>query len=1332
MEKPLLSIDSFSNHLRLIVEPSNSHHCGQASNQIGMLLSGRVARTAPGGEVTDINKKNKPALSRRELLKGLGAGLSAAPFLFHPAPLWGAGQVDSRGARGLKSGFPDDVIRFRPHYPVQPALADILRLVPPGSDQYITEKYAFEIGEQLKSWGESMRRDIHDTSLLKAMLSDHFVASLVPLRTHVMRSAHGIEVTEREFALPEPKSQEQLLKEFSFWLNGLRQLEVTEFDIHSIETVTQIPMLVEIGLRYDLVGLRNGGKREERVGDWKMTLAQKASGTWSIRRWESRPERCCIGPQVGFVDVTAKALGTNESYTQQMLHGVDYWRTVLDSACGIDIYANNGVAAGDYNNDGFDDLYICQPAGLPNRLYRNRGDGTFEDVTERAGVGVLDNTACALFADFENRGFQDLIVVCGAGPLLFRNQGDGTFQLKRDAFEFAKAPEGTFTHAAVADYDGDGRLDIYFCTYQYYLGLDQYHYPVPYYDARNGPPNYLMHNEGGGRFVEKTVAAGMDVENNRYSFACAWGYSGDKGLPDLVIANDFGTSQLYRNHGDGTFSFASKDSHIEDVGAGMSACWSDVNNDGHADIYITSMWEAAGQRVSGQSQFHAAAPQAIRNLYQRHARGNALYQNKGDGTFENDGQKAGVAMGRWSWSADFWDMDHDGFADLYVTDGYISGPERTDIAGFFWRQVVAKSPEDGTSMLAYERGWNAMNELVRSDNSWNGLERNVVFVNHGDGNFSEASAVLGLDCIEDGRSFALADIDHDGRLEVIVKNRNAPQLRVLRNAMTEIGDSIVLRLRGHKSNRDAIGATVTLHCGDLTQTRYLQAGTGFLGQHSKEMHFGLGKTVGTAKATVRWPSGLVQSFEGLQRNQRVALEEGFTTFEAKPFAEVPAVYAKETAQSPVPTEHLPEDVETWLISPLQAPLFELPDAVGTTYRLKDFLGHPTLLHFWASSAPKCSEQLRHLQDHKSALDSSGLKVIAINIDDPADAEAARRLVAEERLSFPTLVATEEVAGIYNIIFRYLYDRRRDLALPTSFLLDADGKIVKVNQGALDAQRLARDAKVASASGADQITRSLPFRGDLLQGTFQRNDFTYGVALFQHGYLAQAAESFEQVLRARPNDPEAYYNLGTLNLRRNDFALARTYLEKTLELRPNYPEAWNNLGMMSAQSGEAAEAITSFEKALELRPAYEIALMNLGNVYRRQGQFAKAEENLSKALTIQPDDPEVNYNLGMLHAQQNDLPKASEYLQRAIALRPTYPEALNNLGIVYVRLQDLEKAEQMFKTAIEVAPNNDQAYLNMARLDMIKNDKAAARQVLEELLKRQPGNAAAAKAMDVLR
>ena len=144
-------------------------------------------------------------------------------------------------------------------------------------------------------------------------------------------------------------------------------------------------------------------------------------------------------------------------------------------------------------------------------------------------------------------------------------------------------------------------------------------------------------------------------------------------------------------------------------------------------------------------------------------------------------------MGRWSWSADFWDFDHDGYSDLYVTNGYISAVDRTDIASFFWRQVVAKSPEDATPSLAYEHGWNAINELIRSDNSWNGYERNVMFANNRDGTFSEVSGVTGLDFLEDSRSFALADIDHDGRLEVILKNRNAPQLRILHNAMKTSG-----------------------------------------------------------------------------------------------------------------------------------------------------------------------------------------------------------------------------------------------------------------------------------------------------------------------------------------------------------------------------------------------------------------------------------------------------------------------------------------------------------------------------------------------------------------
>jgi len=1273
-------------------------------------------------------RNESPILSRRALLKSMGM----APLLLRPAPFFGlARPFGPPGAFADRTPFlPFSDVRLTPHYPVKSPLAEVLRRVLPGSDEYVTEKYAFEIDLLLKGWGEALKTSVLDHSALAGLLDPSIeTVPLTPVREIPLRSGFGIDAVRREFGSTVVQGREHFLTEIRGWLARVSQVKTAEFEIYGIEEIDRMPLTLGLQIRYDLAVLRNDGQREERVGYWRTEWRRDEAQGWKATRWEAGEERLSVARGPGFIDVTPQALGGTASYKSQMLLSVDHWRTVLDGAIGVDVYSNNGVAAGDYDNDGFDDFYVCQPAGLPNRLYRNRGDGSFEDVTEKAGVGVLDNTACALFADFDNRGLQDLLVVCGTGPLLFVNQGDGTFRHKRDAFKFARPPQGTFTHAAIADYDRDGRLDIYFCLYMYYLGLDQYHYPIPYYDARNGPPNCLLHNEGNGTFVERTEAAGLNADNDRYSFSCAWGDANNNGLPDLFVANDFGSSQLYRNNGDGTFAVVSKEAHVEDVGAGMSCCWSDFDNDGHQDIYVPSMWEAAGQRVSGQKQFHEKAPEAIRELYRRHARGNALYRNQGDGTFRNIGRQAGVEMGRWSWSSDFWDFDQDGYPDLYVANGYISAPDRNDLASFFWRQVVAKSSEDATASLAYERGWNAINELIRSDSTWHGYARNVLFANNRDGTFTEVSGTLGMDFIEDSRTFALADIDHDGRLEVILKNRNAPQLRVLHNSMEGIGHSVSFRLRGTKSNRDAIGTAITLEAGALRQTRYLQAGSGFLAQHSKEVFFGVGKPERSLRATVRWPNGLTQQFEDLPLDHRIEIVEGASSFAAKPFAAALPAYAQPGA--PPAIEPLPAQVETWLSEPLKAPEFSLPDLAGEMHTLRQSRGSFTLLNFWASTSPFSLEQLRILDRHHWTSGAGQLEILAVNLDREDDRQAAQSFAARERLAFPVLFATEDVAGIYNLIYRHLFDRRRELAIPTSFLLDREGMIVKVYQGGIDPGRLIEDVKSAPVTAAERMRKAIPFSGELYLGAFQRNDFTYGVAMFQHGYLEQAEESFQQVIAAKPDNPDGYYNLGTLSLQRNDFDQARRYLEQTLKLRPDYPEAWNNLGMMAAQQGNPEEAIRNFQQSLALRPAYAIALLNLGNVYRRMKNYERAEDCLSRALTLQPDDPEINYSLGMLYAQQGQLQRTADYLHKALELRSDYPEALNNLGVLFVREQDYAQAEEQFKTGIRVAPNFDQSYLNLARLYAMRNDKEKARSVLNDLLHLQPGNPGAQQALEII-
>jgi tetratricopeptide (TPR) repeat protein len=1231
-----------------------------------------------------------------------------------------------------ESNSPDE-FHVHPQYRLPRGIEAILRKVPAGFDEFVTEKYQDHVAAVFSEWSSQLRQSPQNTAALEKIISTDFSGeSLKPSVWKPVYEGSPLRVWKGQFADEAMLRGHDFLAEWRASVSAYSKIITAEFQvtlIHSMPEGASGPgqsQLLETVVRFELVGAGQDFYREQRVGNWQISWGLSASEELSLRNWKVLEETRSRSMTPVFIDVAKHAFGGNRSYASQFLHGTDYWRTVLDGASGIDIYGHNGISVADIDGDGFDDLYVCQPAGLPNRLFRNRGDGTFEDITELSGLGVLENTACALFADFDNSGRQDVIVVRANGPLLFRNLGEGKFRAKPDAFQFGDPPRGTFTGAAIADFDRDGWLDIYFCLYAFYQGTDQYRYPMPYYDAENGPPNFMMRNNRDGTFGDVTRQSGLDQHNTRFSFCCAWGdYNGDH-WPDLYVVNDFGRKNLYRANGDGTFTDVAPEAGVEDVGAGMSGCWLDFDNDGRQDLYVADMWTAAGMRVSEQGDFQKESSKQIRDLYRKHAMGNSLFQNSGAGNFADASARSGTTMGRWAWSSDAWDFNHDGFLDLYIANGMISGETREDLNSFFWRQVVSNSPQEPKPNHEYEQGWNAINELIRSYGTWSGFERNVFYLNNRDGTFSDVSGIVGLDCIEDSRTFVLSDFDHDGRQEMVLKNRNSPQLRFFKNVIPDLAPAIAFRLTGKKSNRDAIGACVTVETESGRQTRWLQAGSGFLAQHSKELFFGLGTAKGPVRASIRWPSGLLQNLAELPLNHRVWVEEGVPPSRVERFVKSSNLRTLPVAEFSAP-EVLPAAIETWLLAPVQAPEFSLRGKDGRPESLSARRGKPVLTCFFSASAAGSEDHLKQLEKLNSSREREGLQLLVMDVD-PAQGGDERQHQSRSAHNFPILQATQDLIAVYNLLFRSLFDRHRDLSLPTAFLIDEAGDIVKVYQRSIENEHFGEDFKNIPRTDAERIVKALPFPGADTGYAFGRNYLSLGSVFFERGYPETSETFFRRALQDDPASAEALYGLGSVYLQQQKLPEARQSFERVLKLHANYPgtipNAWNNLGILSAREGNTVEAIEFFQRALQIDPAHLIALLNLGNAYRQQKEWMEAKNALQRAFDVAPDDPEVNYSLGMVCAQLEESDRASEHLKRAVSLRPVYPEALNNLGVLYLRTRRPEEAIHSFEESIRVAPEYDQSYLNLARVYAIQGKREEARQVLLELLKQYPDHAQA--------
>jgi hypothetical protein len=490
------------------------------------------------------------------------------------------------------------------------------------------------------------------------------------------------------------------------------------------------------------------------------------------------------------------------------------------------------VSVADFDGDGAPDLYFTNSRfGEPNALYRNRGDGTFEEVAGRAGLANLNRpgdgvSMGAVWGDFDNDGREDVLVYRYGYLALFRNV-DGT-RPGGTRFEDVTIQAGlrrwvNSNGAIWLDYDRDGLLDLYVTAY--FRDVDLWHLATTrimhnsFEFATNGGKNLLFHNLGGGRFEEVTDR--MGVGSRRWTLAAASADFNGDGWPDIYLANDYGPEELYLNNRGQRFVLTTAGLESESK-SGMSVTLGDAFNRGRLDAFVTNISER-GYLFQNN------------NLRVNEMREAGRFRNVAEGEIADAG---------WAWGAQFGDFNNDGTNELFVANGFISADRQKS----YW---YAMSKIAGANARFFEDAatWPAFGNA-----SLSGYERSRVYLNRGVAGWVDVAKKVGATDVYDGRAVAVADLSNRGAVDVIVANQNQPAV-LYRSYPDTTNHWIAFRLVGTRSNRSAIGAEVVVEAGDLTQRRIVDGGSGFASQNDRRLHFGLGAREWVDRVVIHWPSG---------------------------------------------------------------------------------------------------------------------------------------------------------------------------------------------------------------------------------------------------------------------------------------------------------------------------------------------------------------------------------------------------------------------------------------------------------------------------------------------
>jgi hypothetical protein len=704
-----------------------------------------------------------------------------------------------------------------------------------------------------------------------------------------------------------------------------------------------------------------------------------------------------------------------------------------------------GMALGDVNGDGLEDIYVSQRGGFPNRLLLHQPDGTVIDGAREAGVDVLDTTRGALLVDLDGDQNLDLALARSADIVVFWNQGNGQFSKP----QLLDGPgDSPIYSLCAADPDRDGDLDLYASRYP--VGAGEKGVPTPYHDAKNGAKNLYWQNEGERKLRLAGEELGLDAEDPRYSFCSLWeDFTGD-GLVDLYVVNDFGPNNLFVNEG-GKFVDRAADMGMLDACAGMGITVADVEMDGDLDVYVTNMYSAPGLRATVEKTYRPGEEE-VRTAHYRMAEGNSLLLQDKPGDYQESGVFSGVNHGGWAWGAVFYDWNSDGLPDLYVPNGFITSKKETDVESLFWRWIVRITPPAAGGMEEYFRNWGALSFFNQFEGySYNGYERNHVYLNMGNAEYADVSPISDADYLDDGRVASRVDWDGDGYEDLLLVNRTGPRLRLLRNLQGAGSNRIAIELTGKNGPAGAIGARVRVTRADgKPVTRTVYAGEGLLGQSSTRLFFGLGDQDAPVQVDIRWPDGEEQSIESLAPNRGWEIHQGGENsewaFKKSPF--------EGRAGSGV--EPNPRGVERCALAasmPLRSLTFSRDD--GMREPIGKLGTGPKLLVLWDPDSRSGEAFLRQLATITGRIANNGTTVIPVSLEGESD---GMDVLQELGFSAQALQATASDLMVIESLLMEAINTYDSIDLPLSLLLDENSRLCALYYGAIRSEDLLKDLR----------------------------------------------------------------------------------------------------------------------------------------------------------------------------------------------------------------------------------------------------------------------------------